>query len=190
MTKSATILDETLLAQGRFRLERLAVQIVENDGTVRRIDHEIYRHGPAAAVLLYDPDRRVVLLVRQFRLASYLSTGALDSLEVAAGMLDRDAPDVCIRREAMEEVGVRIRDLRFAFHLTSNPSCLTETLACYVAPYSPEDIVAGGGGVDDDEHIERMEMGFDDAIAALEGGEIRDAKTVALLWFARAKGLI
>jgi len=190
MTKSATILDETLLAAGRFRLERLGVEIVENNGTVRRIDYEIYRHGPAAAVLLYDPERRVALLARQFRLASYLATGALDSLEVAAGMLDHEAPDVCVRREAMEEVGIRIRDLRFAFHLTTNPSCLTETLACYVAAYAPEDIVASGGGVDADEYIERVEMGFDEAIAALERGDIRDAKTVALLWFARAKGLI
>lgn len=190
MTKSATILEETLLAQGRFRLERLRVQIVENDGTVRQIDHEIYRHGPAAAVLLYDPSRRVVLLVRQFRLASYISTGALDSLEVAAGMLDHDEAEACARREAMEELGIRVRDLRFAFHMTSNPSCLTETLACFFAAYTPADIIASGGGVDDDEHIERVEMDFDEALAAIERGDIRDAKTVALLWFAKARGLI
>lgn len=190
MTKSATILGQSLLSAGRFRLERLEVAIVENDGTERRIDHEIYRHGPAAAVLLYDPARRVVLLVRQFRLAVFVATGALDSLEVAAGMLDGDAPEACIRREAMEEAGLRIRDVSLAFAMATNPSCTTETLTCFVAAYAPEDIVAAGGGVDEDEWIERVEMGFDDALAAIERGDIRDAKTIALLYYARARGLV
>ena len=190
MTKSVTILNETVLSSARFRLTRSLVELEENDGTRRRIEHEIYRHGPAAAVLLYDPGRRVVLLVRQFRLGAYLAFGALDSLEVAAGMLDGDAPDACVRREAMEEAGVHVRNLVFAFHLVTNPACMTETLACFVAAYAQSDLVAAGGGVDDDEWIEIVEIGFDEALALVARGEIRDAKTVALLYYARAQGLI
>jgi len=187
---SATIVGKQVIAEARFRLERVRVELVEADGTERRLEHEVYLHGPAAAVLLYDPDRRVVLLVKQFRLGVYLSLGALDSLEVAAGMLDGDDPESCVRREAMEECGLRVRDARFAFSLTSNPACMTETVACYVAAYSPDDILAAGGGVDDDEWIERVEMDFDAALAAIGRGEIRDAKTVALLYHARVAGLL
>ena len=64
------------------------------------IDHEVYRHGFAAAVLLYDPDRGVVLLVKQFRMAPFLADGTTEMLEVCAGMLDGDAPEAGARREA------------------------------------------------------------------------------------------
>ncbi len=190
MAKTVEILSETVLSSARFRLVRSLVELEESDGTRRRIDHEIYRHGPAAAVLLYDPERRVVMLVEQFRLGAYLAYGALASLEAAAGMLDGDAPEFCVRREALEETGVRLSDVRLAFETVSNPACMTETLACFVAAYSPRDIVAAGGGVDDDEHIVRVEMDFDAALAAVERGEIRDAKTVALLYYARARGIL
>ena len=47
-----------------------------------------------------------------------------------------------------------------------------------------------GGGVDDDEHIEVIEIPFAEALAMIERGEIADAKTIALLYHARAKGLM
>jgi len=190
MAKSVTILGESELAHVRFRLMRMRVEIEETNGEKRRIEHEIYMHGPAAAILLYDPARRVVLLVRQFRLAAYLATGALDMLEAAAGMLDGDAPEACVRREALEEIGIKVRDVRFAFRTVTNPACMTETIDCFVAAYSPEDIVEAGGGVDEDERIERVELGFDDALEAIESGAICDSKTVALLCYAKSLGLL
>src|SRR5271166_405060 len=74
-----------------------------------------YRHGLAAAVLLYDPRRGVVTLVRQFRAGAYLSDGALATIEACAGMLDGDAPEACAVREALEETGIAIRDPVHAF---------------------------------------------------------------------------
>src|SRR6202451_1649757 len=108
MAERAEILSEILLAEGRFRLTRTRLEIDETNGVVRTLDHEIYHYGPAAAVLLYDPERRVVLLVKQFRLGPFLNEGALALVEVCAGMLDDDAPEVCARREAWEETGVRL----------------------------------------------------------------------------------
>jgi ADP-ribose pyrophosphatase len=100
MAERAKILGETLLAEGRFRLTRTRVEIEETNGAVRTLDHEVYHYGPAAAVLLYELERRVVLLVKQFRVAAFLSDGTLDVIEACAGMLDGDAPQVCATREA------------------------------------------------------------------------------------------
>jgi GDP-mannose pyrophosphatase NudK len=105
-------------------------------------------------------------------------------------MLDGDTPEVCAEREAMEETGYRIRDLRRAFTFVSNPAGMTETIACFVAHYVPEDAVAEGGGVDADERTARLEMGMDEALALIDSGGISDGKTVALLNYARAKGLL
>jgi GDP-mannose pyrophosphatase NudK len=190
MAKRAEILGETLLAQGRFRLTRTRVEIEETDGAARTLEHEIYHYGPAAAILLYDPERRVVLLVEQFRIAPFLTEGALAMIEVCAGMLDDDAPEACARREAWEETGVRPANLRHAFDAYTSPGGMTEKISCFVAPYAASDRLGLGGGVDVDEAIELIEMPYQDALAAIESGAIRDAKTIALLYYAKASGLL
>ena len=111
MTKSASIESERILWNGRFPLSRIAANVVEDDGTRRSLDFEVYRHGPAAAALPYDAERGCVLLVRQFRLGALLANGATDVLEAPAGMLDGDAPAVCARRELLEETGVKAEAL-------------------------------------------------------------------------------
>jgi GDP-mannose pyrophosphatase NudK len=190
MAKAARVIGETLLAKGRFDLTRTEIEVEEDDGSTRTLTHEVYRHGLAAAVLLYDPKRRVVTLVKQFRAGAYLSDGALATIEVCAGMLDGDKPEVCAVREAHEETGVAVRAPRHAFDAYMSPGGISEKIACFVASYSEADRVGDGGGVDEDEHIEVVEIPFAEALAMIERGAIADAKTIALLYYARAKSLM
>jgi GDP-mannose pyrophosphatase NudK len=191
MAKAARIIGETLLARGRFDLTRTDIEVVEDDGSTRTLSHEVYRHGRAAAALLYDPKRGVVTLVKQFRAGAYLSDGALATIEVCAGMLDGDAPQACVVREALEETGIAIREPPLhAFDAYMSPGGMSEKIACFVAAYGEADRVASGGGVDADEHIEVLEVPFGEALAMIERGEIADAKTIALLAYAKAKGLM
>src|ERR1700761_4544833 len=161
MTKSARLIHDTVLATGRFDLTRTEIEVEEDDSSRRTLKHEVYRHGKAAAVLLYDAKRRVVVLVKQFRAGAYLSDGALATIEVCAGMLDSDPPDVCTIREALEETGVAIDKPVHAFDAYMSPGGMTEKIACYVAPYSAGDRLGPGGGVDADEAIELVEMAYD-----------------------------
>ena len=190
MAKSARVTAETLLAKGRFDLTRTEIDVVEDDGAERKLAHEVYRHGKAAAVLLYDPERAVVTLVKQFRAGAFLSDGALATTEVCAGMLDSDEPEVCVVREALEETGVTITAPIHAFDAYMSPGGMTEKIACFVAAYSEADREGRGGGVDADEHIEVMEIPFAEALAMIERGAIADAKTIALLYYVKAKGLM
>ena len=190
MAKAARVIGETLLAKGRFDLIRTEIEVEEDDGSARTLHHEVYRHGKAAAVLLYDAKRGVVTLVKQFRAGAYLSDGALATIEVCAGMLDGDPPEICAIREALEETGVAIRDPVHAFDAYMSPGGMSEKIACFVAAYGEADRVGRGGGVDADEHIEVLEIPFGQALTMIERGEIADAKTIALLYYARAKGLM
>jgi len=190
MAKSARVTGETLLAKGRFALTRTEIDVVDDDGVERTLTHEVYRHGKAAAVLLYDPARSVVTLVKQFRAGAFLSDGTLVTVEVCAGMLDGDSPEACVVREALEETGVSIDAPRHVFDAYMSPGGMTEKIACFVAPYGANDRSGDGGGVDDDEHIEVIEVPFDEALAMIESGAIADAKTIALLYYAKAKGIL
>ncbi len=190
MAKDARVVGEALLSRGRFDLTRTEIEVIEDDGSTRTLAHEVYRHGKAAAVLLYDPKRCVVTLVKQFRAGAYLSDGALATIEACAGMLDGDAPETCAVREALEETGIVIREPVHAFDAYMSPGGMTEKIACFVAPYGEADRAGKGGGVDDDEHIEVLEIPFAEAFAMIERGAIADAKTIALLYYARAKGLM
>jgi len=190
MTKAARVISDTILATGRFDLTRTKIEISEDDGSTRTLNHDVYRHGKAAAVLMYDARRRVVMLVKQFRAGAYLSDGALATIEACAGMLDGDPPDVCAIREALEETGVVIDKPVHAFDAYMSPGGMTEKIACFVAPYGEADRTGKGGGVDEDEHIEVLEISFGEALTMVERGLIADAKTIALLYYARAKGLV
>src|SRR6202020_3357191 len=136
MAKAARVISDTLLATGRFDLTPDEIEVTEDDGSTRTLKHDVYRHGKAAAVLLYDAKRRVVALVKQFRAGAYLSDGALATIEVCAGMLDGDPPDVCATREALEETGVVIRNPVHAFDAYMSPGGMTEKIPCFVVPYA------------------------------------------------------
>jgi GDP-mannose pyrophosphatase NudK len=110
--------------------------------------------------------------------------------EACAGMLDGEAPEAAIIREAMEETGVAIARARHVFDAFVSPGATTEKIACFVAPYSPADRLGAGGGVDADERIEIIEPSLEEALASVERGDICDAKTIALLYYAKASGLM
>ena len=150
---------------------------------------ETYDRGNGATILLYDPDRRTVLLTRQFRYPVYVNDhpdGML--LETAAGLLDDDDPETAIRREAIEETGHEVADLEHVFDVYMSPGSVTERLHFYAARYDTSTgIHPGGGLIDEGEHIDVVELSFDDALAAIGTG-IVDAKTILLLQWAALRG--
>jgi nudix-type nucleoside diphosphatase (YffH/AdpP family) len=71
---------------------------------------EVYDRGNGSAILLYNTNKKTVILTRQFRLPTYLNgnkTGMM--IEVCAGMLDQDNPEQCVIRETEEETGYRLQ---------------------------------------------------------------------------------
>lgn len=185
----AKILAEETLADRRFKLTVTTVEATEADGVTRVLRHEVYHYKHAAALLLYDPARGVIMLVRQFRVAAYLGGAKQPMTEVCAGMLDGDEPEACVIREAFEETGIAISAARHVFDMFTSPGGITEKISCFVAPYGEGDKKGAGGGVDADEHITLIEPTLDGAIAMISRGEICDAKTIALLYFVKAEGL-
>jgi nudix-type nucleoside diphosphatase (YffH/AdpP family) len=178
-----------LLAAGWHVLRRTRFRERDAAGAWVEKVAETYDRGNGATILLYDPERRTVLLTRQFRYPVYVNDhpdGML--LEAAAGLLDEDDPETAIRREALEETGHAVAELEHVFDVYMSPGSVTERIHFYAARYSADTgRHAGGGLVDEGEHIDVIELDFDDALARIGSG-IVDAKTIMLLQWAALHG--
>lgn len=177
--------DVEVTSDGWHVLRRTTFDYRGRDGSWTTQSRETYDRGNGATVLLFDPAARTVLLTRQFRLPVYVN-GHPDGMlvEAAAGLLDGDAPDEAIRREAAEELGVRIGELEHLFDLYMSPGSVTERVHFYAAPYRPAEIAGGGGVEAEGEEIEPVVVPYDDALAMIADGRIADGKTVILLQWA------
>ena len=105
-------------------------------------------------------------------------------IESCAGLLDKDNPEVCIKRETEEETGYKITDVRKIFEVYMSPGSVTEILYFFIAEYSKSMKISEGGGVEhEEENIEVLEIPIQQAIGMVDTGEIKDAKTIILLQY-------
>ncbi|MBT9554295.1 MAG: NUDIX domain-containing protein [Hydrogenophaga sp.] len=172
-----------VLSDNWYVLRKLSFELRRRDGSWQSLNREAYDRGNGAVLLLFSPARGTVVLTRQFRLPAFINGGGDGYLiEACAGLLDGDDPETCIRREAEEETGYRIRTPRKVFDAFMSPGSVTERLHFFVAEYEPADRVQDGGGLQaEGEDIEVIEMPLQEALEGMADGRIRDAKTIMLL---------
>jgi nudix-type nucleoside diphosphatase (YffH/AdpP family) len=186
------VVDEQLLSDNWYVLKKTTFDYQRRDGSWQRQSRETYDRGNGATILLYNRERKTVVLTRQFRFPAFVN-GTPDGMliEACAGLLDQDDPATCIKRETEEETGYRIADVRKVFEAYMSPGSVTERLFFFVGAYQPRDKVSAGGGEQHEgEDIEVLEPTLDDALAMVGRGEIRDGKTIMLLQYAKLNGLV
>ena len=184
------LLETKVLSDDWYVLRKITFRLRARNGEWQTQSREAYDRGNGATILLYDPARGTVVLTRQFRLPTFVNGNASGMLiEACAGLLDDDNPEDCIMREAREETGFAVRNARKILESYMSPGSVTEILHFFVAEYSHAQRVTSGGGVDE-EHIEVLEMPFREALLKVASGEIRDAKTIMLLYYAQIHDLL
>ncbi len=141
---------------------------------------EIVEHRGAVAIVPILDDGRVVL-VRQFRYA----VGAV-CLEVPAGTLEPgEDPLIGAHRELEEETGYQAARWERLGAIWPTPGYSTEEIVLFIA----QDLRPGPARPEPDEALSVVAMPWSEIWAAIEGGRLRDAKSiVALVWAARRLG--
>lgn len=181
-----------VLSDNWYVLRKITYSYRKKDGSLHRQSREAYDRGNGATILLYHPEQQTVILTRQFRLPTYVN-GNPDGMliEACAGLLDKDNPEACILRETEEETGYKVTDVRRVYEAYMSPGSVTEILYFFIAAYSREMKQGeGGGAAHEEENIEVLELPFETALAMVDRGEIRDAKTIMLLQYLRLKGIL
>jgi GDP-mannose pyrophosphatase NudK len=189
MVREIRIQKEEILSDNWYVLKKITFDYRKSDGSWETQTREAYDRGNGAVILLYNKEQKTVILTRQFRLPTYINgnqTGLM--IEACAGLLDADQPDVAIKRETEEETGYKVKDVTKIFEAYMSPGSVTEILYFFTAEYSKKEKVNAGGGLED-EDIEVLELPFEKAMAMIASGEIRDGKTIMLLYHAQVHKL-
>jgi len=192
MAENIKILENKILSDNWYVLRKITYEYRKKNGQWEEQSREAYDRGNGAAILLYNTNQKTVILTRQFRMPSFINGNASGMLiEACAGLLDKDNPEDCIRRETEEETGYKIKDVRKIFEAYMSPGSVTEILYFFIAEYSSDMKIHEGGGVDEEqENIEVLEIGIDRAMKMIESGEIKDAKTIMLLQYVKLHNLL
>ncbi|TDX16597.1 MULTISPECIES: GDP-mannose pyrophosphatase NudK [Buttiauxella] len=190
MSIKIEVIKDKVLSDNYFILRNITYDLYRNEAEAIRHKREVYDRGNGATMLLYNRDKKTVVLTRQFRVATWVN-GNPDGMliEACAGLLDADEPEVCARKEAIEETGYEVGEVEKVFELYMSPGGVTELIHFYMAEYSDAQRDNAGGGIDD-EDIDVLEIPFLKALEMVASGEIRDGKTVILLQQLQLRGIM
>ena len=169
--------ERTLSSSHPWTGRRIRVRVDEverSDG--HRTTREVVEHPGAVAIVAWDGER--LATVRQWRHATGESL-----LEIPAGTLEPDEPPrATAERELAEEVGLAADRWEAGPTFFTAPGFCDERMHLYLATGLSE----SHADADPDELIEPDWLSLPEALAAIEDGRIRDAKTiVGVGWLAR-----
>ncbi len=127
--------------RGYFRVERyhLRHRLFEG-GWSDTMTREVFERGHAVGVILYDPDRDLLILIEQFRAGAYAALPLRHFrrrpspwlMEVVAGIVEPgESPRRVAVREAMEETGCKVLDLVHACDYLATPGGSSESVVLF-----------------------------------------------------------
>ncbi|OYQ32897.1 hypothetical protein CHU95_19380 [Niveispirillum lacus] len=151
------------------------------------IERDICHRGYAVAIVLYDPQADMLVMVEQFRIGAFAAGVNPWMLEFVAGMVKpgEDPAEVAIR-EAAEEAGCMPRDVRRVYTMMPSPGGCTEVVEIFFGVVDSTGVGGIHGLEDEVEDIRVHLVPAETAIALLDGDRVPSGFTLlGLSWFAR-----
>ena len=191
MINKVKVLQTNILSGGKYVLKKITFEYYKPDGNRHQQTREVYDRGNAVTILLYNKEKKTVILTKQFRLPAFINGSNPALIETCAGMLDNENPEDGIIRETEEETGYKINDVQKIFEAYMSPGALTDLMHFFIAEYNESMKVSEGGGAKgEEENIDVMEVHIEHAIEMIASGEIKDGKTIILLQHARLHNIL
>ena len=156
--------------EGRIVSVRIDDVKLINDKLAKR---EVVMHEGGACIAV-KTQNDTYYLVSQYRYAQ-----GTEMLEFCAGKLEKgeDHRETVIR-EAREELGVDIKDVKYHGYMVPTCGYSSEKIYLYsatVSKYYDQDL-------DEDEHLSIVELSLDEIQAMIADGRITDGKTICLVY--------
>lgn len=185
MDKTFTVKRLETVYNGFFRLEKYQLQHqLFRGGTSRTITRELFMRGSCVAVILFDPTRREVVLIEQFRPGAMFKSKNAWLIEIVAGAIENgENAEQVAHREALEEAGCHIQKLLpiSNFYTTPGGCCEKINLFCGIVDSSKAGNICGLKSEDED--ILVLPTKLADAYNWIASGKIESAiSIIAIQW--------
>ncbi len=181
MSKTVNITNRReVFRQAFFRVEEVTLQHEQYNGELSDTLTRVTLHrGDSVAAVLHCVDTDELILVEQFRVATY-DAGPGWIRELPAGTVSEgEEPDAAMKRELLEETGYDIEELEPISTVYLSPGGSSERVHLYYAAVYAGDQVTDGGGVDSENEDIRIDyLPLEQVQRMLAGGDIMDAKTM------------
>ena len=185
--KKVNVIKQEYLYRGFLSLKRIRLQpTLFEGGWSDEIDRELIDRGDCVAVLLYDPDVDAVVLIEQFRVGALGHFKTPWLLEIVAGVVESgESLEAVAYREAVEEAGCMIEELRYVCEYYSSPGALSERMTLFCGRVDSS-IVGGVHGVlAEHEDINVWVVPFAEALELMTQGKLNSATPIiGLQWLA------
>lgn len=183
---------------GQFPLELIKFRHRRFDGTMSaERTWELWRRGPAAAMVPYDPWADKVVLIEQFRLPALAAGLEPVLVELPAGLCDvNETAKTTIRREIQEEMRLSADLLEHIGKFLLTPGGADECCDVFVGrvhapPADPDGIAGHAGEAAEAEDIRIRVWNADIAIASAFAGRFTNIVTsLGLFWLAARRAAL
>lgn len=175
-----------LIHKGFYRIEKIKFKHdLFEGGQSDMVDREQFVRGNVVAVLAHDPKLDKVALVEQFRIGARNRPGHPWLIEVIAGMIEAgEQPHDVAVREAYEEAGIKLENVKQVMHYLASPGSTSEEIFLFYAHADLSDAKGVFGLDEETEDILLHVVDADEAIGMMDEGIVCNALSiVALQWF-------
>ena len=185
--EKAELVSHEVAFKGYFQVGRYVFRhTLHKGGMSDVVSREVFERGQAGGVLMYDPGRDEVVLIRQFRAGAYAAGRHPWTWEIVAGIIEeKETAEIMIRRETVEEAGLSVGELIPIQNVMLTPGACSES--CQIFLGRIDSSKAGGvfGLAEEHEDILVKVLPFAEAYALVERNEIDNAVgVIALQWLA------
>jgi ADP-ribose diphosphatase len=180
----------SLIGRGFMRYERYELSVNRDGEPALRQQRDVLSANRVAAVLPVDLERGQLVLIHQFRLAAHLATGRGEMVEIVAGRVEPgEAASVAACRECLEEIAVAPDRLVELYSVLPTPGLTDEVVTFFLGFVDAAQVPARAGAAEEDEDTRPFVVSIDDALAALEQGQVANGLMItALQWLALHRG--
>ena len=113
MNSNFKVTNKKNLYDGFFKMNEVSLKYKKYDGSwSNEIKRELFGGAQVSAVLPYDPIKKEIVLIQQFRPGTISRNTNNYLKEIVAGIIDPgESPEIAAKRECLEETGYKIKKL-------------------------------------------------------------------------------
>ena len=113
MKSKFKIINKKNIYDGFFKMNEITLKYKKYDGSwSNNVKRELFGGAQVSAVLPYDPVKKEIVLIQQFRPGTIFKDVDNYLNEIVAGIIDDgESPEIAAKRECLEETGCKIKKL-------------------------------------------------------------------------------